>query len=113
MSPTRRKKLGDYFSEGARQLWLAIEARGMSQNKAELQIGAPNGVLNRWLYGVRRPGMKYVFAIQQHFAIAPESWREASRLPFVAPAARPTGRKRAASPRSGRSRQIAAKAPNA
>jgi len=82
-----RTRLGSLFSEGARLLWLALADRKLSQADAERLLGSPQGQLSKWLYGERRPGLKWAVLIQAQFDIPPETWRLAPSRKFVPPAA--------------------------
>lgn len=94
VSPTRTH-FGDHFSEGARQLWLALpklEKRwglvGASSVREELQrqIGASRGTLSKYLYGDRRPNLSHAVALHTLAGIAPRLWDEKPAKEFTLPA---------------------------
>lgn len=86
MHPTvRRTKVGQYISEGARLLWKKLEERGLTQGQAERLIGTHPGLLNRWLYGERRPGLKLALDIERIFGVPAITWTVDLLEPFELP----------------------------
>jgi transcriptional regulator with XRE-family HTH domain len=83
-----RTTLGRFFNEGARLLWLALEARGWSQADLRRALGVPPGAHSRWLYGDRRPGRQMAQRIYTAVGIPVTAWDEAPTCPFELPAAR-------------------------
>jgi transcriptional regulator with XRE-family HTH domain len=83
-----RTRLGPKFSEGARQLWLLLEARGWSQTRLMSELGT-TGLVPGWLYGDKKPSLDNAFRLKALFGIEPELWARPPAKPFVLPAAAP------------------------
>jgi len=88
-----RVRLGEYFSEGARQLWLSMSCQQLNQIDVAKMLAKMRGralhrgVVNRLLYGERRPGLELALDLQEVFGIVATSWVEEPRGEFTAPAA--------------------------
>lgn len=82
-----RAVLGKNFSEGARQLWLKMIRGKLSQADAArlLELRHP-AMLSRWLYGDRRPSVKWAFAIESKLKIRAGLWGVKPVEEFVPPA---------------------------
>ncbi len=85
--PLHRLKLGESFSEAARQLWLYIVAQGLSQADLCRRIGCKRSQLSRWLYGDGRPGVQWASRIEDLTGIAMRLWTLAPAEEFKPPAA--------------------------
>lgn len=86
LRPTTRTRLGQFFSEGARQVWLQVVTRGTSPEEIRRAIGLGRGVLHRYLYGDRRISLDVAVRIESAFGIAPKLWLLPSRQKrFVPP----------------------------
>lgn len=79
---SRRTNLGPQFSEGARQLWLALARLGWSQTKARANLGVAAGMLSRWLFGDRKPDIDWANKIQVLFGVEQRLWSEPPAEPF-------------------------------
>jgi transcriptional regulator with XRE-family HTH domain len=82
-----RESLGRHFNEGARLLWLALRERDWNQSVAERQLGVSPGLVNRWLYGERRPGLEHALLIERALGIPASGWHREPALAFEPPAA--------------------------
>lgn len=80
---TRRTELGPHFTEGARLLWEEVRIRGMSQGEAGRSVGAHNGQFNRWLYGLKKPGIHFALAIERVFGVPVIAWTQEPTQDFV------------------------------
>lgn len=87
--PTTRTKLGPHFSEGARLLWEAMEAREWTQGQLRKELGASYGRVSRWLYGDIRLNLAVAVTISEKFEIPVEAWTQKPTAEFIVPAARP------------------------
>jgi hypothetical protein len=67
----RRTRLnkGEYFREGTRLLWLALQRRGWSIQEARVELELAEGALNKILCGDRRAGFKVAQVLQKRFRI--------------------------------------------
>lgn len=83
-----RQKVGPNFSEGARLLWIAMRIQGMNQCGVARVLGRHRGVINRLLYGERRPGLDLALDIQDTFGIRPVDWSRDATQEFITPAAK-------------------------
>ncbi len=86
-----RQTLGDRFSEGARLLWLKMQAKGWSQADVRAKLAAltpKTSLLSRWLYGDQRPGVEWAFLLQRATGIEASLWSKDATDTFVPPAAR-------------------------
>jgi len=90
-----RTTVGHEFSEGSRQLWLLMEAEGLSIEALRYRVGFGRGVLNRHLYGVQRPDLESAFRIFDHTGIEPRLFLVKPKGPFVLPGCRPRQKKAA------------------
>jgi ribosome-binding protein aMBF1 (putative translation factor) len=81
-----RTELGNHFSEGARLLWLAVAARDGSQTVLAHEIHVGVAVLNRWLYGERKPSRQFAAIIEARLGIPASAWDAKVRGRFVLPA---------------------------
>lgn len=79
--------LGAEFSEGARLLWKALAAEGLSQSQGAREVKADTGLFSRWLYGERKPGRTWANAVAERFHVAPNAWDVAPTEPFAPPGA--------------------------
>ncbi len=68
---TRRTKLGRFFSEGARQLWLICGAERTNPEGLRQRLGFGNGVVNRIMYGDTRPDLWSAYRIRDVLGIEP------------------------------------------
>ena len=92
-------RLGRHFSEGARRLWLFLAEREWSQGDLAREIatakdgrGDYSALVNRWLYGGRRPSLEHALLLKKIAGIDPSLWTELSAEPFTPPAAQgPSG----------------------
>lgn len=95
-----RPAKGRYFSEGARLMWLALEARGWSQTELAVKLGTSSGQVSQWLYGGRRASLKWAVVIRDVLDIPLAAWNQAPpadyELPTTAPKATESGRTLAA-----------------
>ena len=92
-----RPKRGKYFSEGARLLWLAIEARSWTQTELAMRLGTSSGQVSQWLYGGRRASLKWAVVIRDVLDIPLAAWNQRVPDDYELPVAFPK------EPESGRS----------
>jgi hypothetical protein len=91
----RRKKLGPRFSEGARHLWLFLKEHQWPPEALALEIAKAtgktynlSGLVNRWLYGDRKPSRLYANVLKKVAGILTDLWDQPSTdEKFVPPAA--------------------------
>ena len=105
-----KTRLGKHFSEGSRQLWILVEARGWTQAALAADIRAHRppragqqqtgnadqskprrvitSVVSRWLYGERAPDRTSAILLQELYGIDVTLWSKAPVEPFLPPAAR-------------------------
>lgn len=83
-----RRHLGPRFSEGARQLWAAIEARHFSVAEAAKELDWLRSTLSNVLYGERLPGVTLASDVTRVFGVPIGAWAEKPTEPFIPPAAR-------------------------
>ncbi len=83
-----RPRLGKYFSEGARQLWLAMSRMKLSQTDVARQIGTSSGQVSQWLYGGRRASLRWALTLEKELGIAASDWARTPVRPLEPPAAR-------------------------
>ena len=102
MRNTSRRTLDDKFSEGARRLWAAIEARSWTQAAAAKALEMPTGQLSKFLYGVRKPGREWAAKLHERLMIPATAWDLAPAAPFMPPAARTRRAKSASTPKKRR-----------
>lgn len=75
MAAPSRSTIGPRFSEGARLLWVkAILLKGHSQETIRDLLGAPRGVVSRWLYGDRKPSLKYMEKARKVYRVPVATW---------------------------------------
>lgn len=90
-----RRTVGRKFSEGSRQLWLALHSRGIDViQRASEYLGVESPVLHHWLYGTRRPSWPARMVLRRKLRIPLQTWDQPPTEEFVLPAAaadRPTG----------------------
>lgn len=91
-----RVEVGPKFSEGARQLWLALVERNWTQEEARVELGLARGMLSRWLYGERCPGGPMRVRLVERLAIPVGAWDVAPKGGAVLPPAVMRSRKAAA-----------------
>lgn len=82
----QRTTKGEYFTEGARRLWLVLLKRELSQAEAAAEIGTAGATLCRWLYGERRPTLEWVFKMEKAFKVPARCWSEPPTADFQFPA---------------------------
>lgn len=83
---TRTKQLGTHFSEGSRRLWSAMKERGWKQTDLARALGKKNtGIVNRWLYGDRRPDRNSALLLQKTLGIEVTLWDAEPSEPFTVP----------------------------
>lgn len=80
-----RDTLGPHFSEGARLLWVALLERRDSQQEIANEIGCLKPTLNKWLYGMRRPGTSWRIAIRRKFKVPLLAWDAKPKKPLTLP----------------------------
>lgn len=97
-TPHRRSKLGPYFSEGARLLWLAMLERELWMGELRRMLSAHTGEVPRVLYGARKANVRFVAKASEVFGIDPASWLEETREDFRPPWAPPKRARRGAQP---------------
>src|ERR1700733_5519340 len=85
MRTLRRVRLGRYFSEGARQLWLHLLKASLTIEDVRRAGNWPRGVPHRWLYGDTCPSLASAVILEKLFGIAATLWRKAPRRPFTIP----------------------------
>ena len=83
-----RPEKGKYFSDGARLMWLAIEARGWSQTELAAKLGTSSGQVSQWLYGGRRASLKWAVQMRDVLDIPLGAWNQAAPEGFEFPAPR-------------------------
>ncbi len=66
------------YTEGAKALWVRLSELGWSQYVLQQKIGAPTGMVSRWLYGERVPTAKWVSAIEAATGVPSRLWGEPS-----------------------------------
>jgi hypothetical protein len=87
MRTHRRARLGRYFSDGARQLWLLL-LKGTLTLEDVGRVGSwSRGAAHHWLYGDRRPSIKAALVLEKFFRIPIAAWAKAPRRPFRVPGA--------------------------
>ena len=79
----RRVRAGLHFNEGARLLHLFLLEKDVSQADLTRALGVPLGVVNRWLYGDVRPGVRWALELLQTTGIAVSAWHSEALGPFV------------------------------
>lgn len=84
-----RTKLGKDFSEGARQLWIELEKRGLDSASLALKLGVSRGAIWRMLVGDRSAGIDLAVAIEKELGIPVATWTRKPSRPFVLPSSRP------------------------
>ena len=83
--PMHRTRQGEHYSEGSRLLWETglrpheIEKRLAKYTEAERM---PRGIVSSWLYGERRPGLKWALRVRDEFGIEPDEFGRAARVPL-------------------------------
>jgi transcriptional regulator with XRE-family HTH domain len=76
----RTDRLGRYVSEGTWALWAALKKLGWNQRDLARKLGLKSSSLvNRWLHGDRRPGLKWIFAIEKATGVPASKWATAPR----------------------------------
>jgi transcriptional regulator with XRE-family HTH domain len=83
-----RTQLGKDFSEGARQLWLALEKNKSDPSALAEKIGMSRGAIWRVLVGDRRAGIELAVAIEKELGVPVADWTKKPTRPFTLPAAR-------------------------
>jgi hypothetical protein len=85
-----RVELGDVFSEGARRLWEVMKSESLTPAKITKRLQCATGLVPRWLYGDRRPGVEWAARIEREFGIPAALWGETTKASraFVPPAER-------------------------
>lgn len=89
-----RRQVGPKVSEGMRQTWLALRARGWGFADLSAAIGRERGAVNRWLWGDRLPDLVGAAAIEALLEIPARLWALKPRgaieraLPPLTPSAR-------------------------
>jgi hypothetical protein len=83
--PATRSRLGPLWSEGARLLWGVYEQRYDSFSEMADDIGCPRASLHRWMYGERRPGLRWAVKIQGLYKIRPAQFFAAATAAFAPP----------------------------
>lgn len=63
----------------------------LSQGDVRREIGAPSGMVTRWLSGSRKPGREYAAKLAKSYGIKAESWDEAVLVDDDEPSAALTG----------------------
>lgn len=84
-----RRGFGPNYNRGAQLLALALQARGLSQNRANKLLGTASGMMARWLYGDRRPSLAMAVRCLELFGIPVEAWHQPAN--DVEPALAATG----------------------
>lgn len=92
---THRQSLGDHFSEGARVLWVSMGREKLSQEGLRRRLNEhrdadrpmARGVINRWLYGDRKPDGEGRGMLFKSLGIDPSLWECEPRKPFAPPKA--------------------------
>lgn len=85
MRTHRRARLGRYFSDGARQLWLLL-GKGTLTLEDVGRVGSwSRGTAHHWLYGDRRPGLRAALLLEKFFRIPVTAWTRAPKRPFLVP----------------------------
>ena len=69
---------GKFFSEGSRQLWLALDEKRWSQEELAAKLGTKSGHTSPWLYGTRRPGLEWALRIEKVLGIEASAWLDTS-----------------------------------
>lgn len=88
MQRHHRTDLGPRFNEGARQLWLALEARGITHAKAARALGWDRATATRALYGDVLPRIGLLVEVNRAFGVDLALWAIPPVEPFIPPAAR-------------------------
>lgn len=83
-----RRHLGPRFSEGARQLWLVVEGRGLNVADAARALGWLRSTLSNVLYGERLPGVALAADVERVFGVPIGAWALEPTDAFIPPAAR-------------------------
>lgn len=88
-----RTTMGKHFSEGARMCWLRIARKKWDQAELARRIseatGEPvsSGTVCRWLYGDRRPQLKFLLIFRELLKVPLEAWEQKPTEAFEPPAA--------------------------
>lgn len=85
MAKPYRTKRGDRFSEGARLLGCVLSERGCTQAQITLELGAPEGAVNAWLFGDKKPSADAITKIFDVLGIPADSWGRPPNGRFVPP----------------------------
>lgn len=80
-----RPAKGEHFTEGSRLLWLYMAEHGISQTELARRIGTESGHVSHWLYGHRRPGVKWMFRVEDAIGVPARSWAESAPKGFRIP----------------------------
>ncbi len=82
---THRTTFGKGFSEGARQLWLALDKKGWGREELTSRLGCSRGATSRWLYGDRVPDTEWLHKIEDLLGIPSRAWRQSAAKVFTPP----------------------------
>lgn len=83
-----RRHFGNHFNEGARLLWLVLEARGLGPENVTAILNRGRGMSTKWLYGDQRPSGKVRAQIEAEFGVGWMTWDAPPAEVFVLPALR-------------------------
>jgi transcriptional regulator with XRE-family HTH domain len=75
-TPHSNRKPGPRYSEGARLAALFMLRKGWSTGDLERALGAPHGMVSRWLNGERRPGPVWSSKFEQVTRVPARKWGE-------------------------------------
>lgn len=90
----QRRTLGEKFSEGARQAWIAIEREAkkaetpIDHSALARRLGCAKATLHRILYGDAKPDAERLVAFERIYGVRCRLWYEPAKNHFVPPAAR-------------------------
>ena len=90
MARTRlqRRDLGEKFTEGARQTWIAIDKKAWDHATLAEELGVAQGTVHKILYGDRLPDGLVMIRLEQLLKIPCKLWATAPKNHFTPPAAR-------------------------
>ncbi len=69
-----KRGFGPHISEGQRLLWVALVERDCTQKELGELVGAPSGLMNRWLFAEGKPGSKFIVPLLDSLGIGVRSW---------------------------------------
>ena len=83
---TYRCELGEKFSEGARQMWLRMRERKLSDSALAAKAGLDRGLIFRYRWGDSKPGRLHADKLRVALGIKPALFDADPLEQFVPPA---------------------------